>query len=360
MNIIFDGRWVRTDFHDGISRYSTGLINGFVENKIPIKVLLHDESQLNVLPDGIDYILANHPVSVKELFIARKLNKLKADVVFSPLQVMGFWGRKYKLILTLQDIIYYKHPKPPTQLPTPIRITWRLFHTTKWPQRTLLNRADHIATVSETSKKFIKDYDLTKKQISVIYNASSLNLQKNELNNKRTKNIIYMGSFMPYKNVEVLIKGMKYLPDEFELHLLSKISNARKNELKKIIAPNKKVIFHNGVSDEKYIELLKNAFCLASGSKEEGFGLPIVEAQQLGTPVICTDMEIFKEVAGEGALFFDPDSPKDFANKVASLNDERITDQLVKKGYAQAEKFSWKKSAKTLHDLYEKIHNSEN
>lgn len=360
MNMFFDARWIQTDYHDGISRYTAGLIQGFTDNDIPIKVLIHDERQLEKLPKGVDYVLINNPVSARELFVARKLNKLGADVVFSPLQVMGFTGRKYKLILTLQDIIYYRHPKPPTHLAQPIRVVWRLFHVTRWPQRLLLNRADHVATVSHTSKKFINERGLTARDISVIYNASSLDLPKATDHTDRKKDIVYMGSFMPYKNVEVLIKGMKYLPHDFTLHLLSKISKSRKAELEQLIAPGVNVKFHNGISDEDYIDLIKDAYCVATGSKEEGFGLPIVEAQQIGTPVICSDMEIFHEVAGEGALFFDSDSPKDFAEQVKKLGDPKFMLSMIKKGHTQADKFSWKNSAKNLHDLYIKLHNEPN
>ena len=114
---------------------------------------------------------------------------------------------------------------------------------------------------------------------------------------------------MPYKNVEVLIKGMAHLSPDFTLHLLSKVLEDRKAELSKLIKPNVNVVFHNGVSDEEYLKLLQGAYCLASASKEEGFGLPIIEAQMIGTPVVCSDMTIFHEVAGNGALFFDYNFP---------------------------------------------------
>ena len=355
MNMFFDARWIRTDFHDGISRYTAGLVQGMENNNFPVTYLLHSPEQLKMLPPGIKYVMVNNPVSIKEFFIAFKLNKLGADVVFSPMQVMGFVGRRYKLILTLQDIIYYRHPKPPTFLPQYIRIIWRLFHITKWPQRLLLNRADFISTVSKTSKKFINEFDLTNLEIGVVYNASSLNLSQKKTS-QRTKDIIYMGSFMPYKNVEVLIKGMAYLPHDFTLHLLSKISVERKIELEKLIKPGINVRFHNGVSDTNYIKILQNAFCLATGSKEEGFGLPIIEAQQLGTPVICSEMEIFREVAGKGALFFKSDSPKQFAALVLKLNDSKLTSKLIKNGFEQAAKFSWSKSAKTLYSYCEKLY----
>lgn len=359
MNIYYDARWTRTDFHDGISRYGAGIMQGFKDNKIPITILIKDKKQLKMLPSDLPYLLVNDPLSIKEFFIARKLNKLGADVVISPFQIIGTLGRKYKLIVTLHDTIYYLHPKPPANVTGLARGIWRLFHLVKWPQRMLLNSADKVATVSKYSKTNIEKLRLTKREIVVIYNAPSLDPAKAHRSKETTKNIIYMGAFMPYKNVEVLIKGMAHLPPDFTLHLLSKILDNRKAELTKLIRPNVNVVFHNGVTDEEYIELLRGAFCLASGSKEEGFGLPIIEAQIIGTPVVCSDMTIFHEVAGDGALFFDYDSPQQFADQVNKLNDPEFVSGLVEKGHIQANKFSWKQSSKTLYDICVKLVNTK-
>jgi glycosyltransferase involved in cell wall biosynthesis len=357
MKIFYDARWTRIDFHDGISRYTAGVVQGFKDNNIPITLLIHDKRQLDKLPSDMPYVIVNNPISFRELFLARKLNKLGADVVCSPLQIMGSFGRKYKLILTLQDIIYYHRPKPPTNLPAYIRIVWRLFHCAKWPQRFILNAADYVATVSHQSKIFIQDMRLTDRDIVVVYNASSLDLSHLKKNVSRTKSIIYMGSFMPYKNVEVLIRGMKYLPHDYTLHLLTKVLPDRKKELETLIEPGVNVVFHNGTEDAEYIDLLQHATCLATGSTEEGFGLPIVEAQTVGTPVVCNDMAIFHEVAGNGALFFDNDSPKQFADHVLSLESEKLRQDLIKKGHEQAKKFTWKKSANALYGVCQKLVN---
>jgi len=358
MNIYYDARWTRTDFHDGISRYGAGIIEGFKENNIPITILIKDLRQLKMLPGDIPYLLVNEPLSVKELFIAYKLNRLGADVVVSPFQIIGTLGRKYKLIVTLHDTIFYLHPKAPTFLSLSQRIVWRLFHMAKWPQRLLLNNADKVATVSNYSKNSISELKLTKREIVVIYNAPSLEQSQMQRGKEKTNNIIYMGSFMPYKNVEVLIKGMAFLPKDFTLHLLSKCMDDRMQELKKLIEPGVKVVFHNGVSDDEYIKLLQSAYCLASASKEEGFGLPIIEAQTIGTPVVCSDMTIFHEVAGDGALFFDFNSPKQFADQVSKLQDQKFLQSLVDEGHKQAEKFTWKQSAKTLYKICQDLYNN--
>jgi glycosyltransferase involved in cell wall biosynthesis len=351
MKLYVDARWVRTDFHDGISRYTAGIIKGLTENKIPFTVIIHDKKQLKMIEPDVPFVLFDNPLSINELSTAKRLNQLGAEIVFSPFQIFGSWGRKFKLLLTLHDTIYYLHPQAPTYLPLGSRIVWRIFHLTKWPQRMLLNSADRVVTVSNYSKKNIQKLKLTKREICVIYNAPSHIDKTAESDKKLTKNILYMGSFMPYKNVEVLIKGMNLIPHEYTLHLLSKISTERKAELSKLVGEGVKVEFHNGTSDEDYIGLLRNAFCMASASKEEGFGLPIIEAMQIGTPVVCSDMEIFHEVAGDGALFFDFDSPNEFAEQVTKLSNPQTRQELIDKGFEQAKKFTWKQSTKTLYDI---------
>jgi glycosyltransferase involved in cell wall biosynthesis len=359
MNIFIDARWTRMDYHDGISRYTAGIVKGFKDAKIPMTVLIHDKRQLNLLPSDVPYKIINNPISFAEFFVARKLNKMGADVVYSPLQVMGSWGRKYKLILTLQDIIYYRFPKPPTNLPLWIRFFWRTFHMAHWPQRWLLNHADYIGTVSHNSKKFITEMHLTDREIVVAYNASSFDLSKIKPATKRTKNIIYMGSFMPYKNVEVLIRGLKHLPHDYSLHLMSRIAPDRKIELEKMIPSGCNVVFHNGTTDEEYIDLLNNAAVLATGSKVEGFGLPIGEAQTLGTPVVLNDMEIFHEVAADGALYFEADNDKQFAEQVLKLEDPEVFKDQVAKGHKQAANFAWSKSAEALYEVCKQLVNNK-
>ncbi len=343
MKIIVDARWTQTEFHDGISRYGSSLITAL--HKIhPITVLIHDKKQLKFLPKKIPYVLVNNPISPHELLLPRKLNQLGADVVFSPLQYMGIWGRNYKLILTLQDLIYYRHPKPPTFLALPIRIIWRLFHFSYWPQRLLLNQADTVVTVSHTSKKYIQQNNITKRPITVVYNAPSplkLKLQK------PTKKLVYMGSFMPYKNVETLIAALEFLPD-YELHLLSTINPKREKELVEIAGKDARIEFYGGVTDKEYSGLLASAHALVTASKEEGFGLPIIEAMSVGVPVVCSDIEIFHEVAGDAGLFFNPDSADDFAKKVRQLEKKKFRLELTAKGKSQAKKFDWHTSAKTL------------
>src|SRR5690606_3220304 len=117
-----------------------------------------------------------------------------------------------------------------------------------WPQRLVLKGADLITTVSETSAKDIKNTNMTKLTPTVVYNAPQQFKTTPILASKEVQNIVYMGSFMLYKNVETLIKGMEWLPGR-TLHLLSRITVARRQELQALVPEGANVIFHNGVTD---------------------------------------------------------------------------------------------------------------
>lgn len=351
MNVVVDARWTRTDAHDGISRYGAGLIEAL--NRLhPVTMLIHDERQLRLLPSGVAYLKVNSPFSPRELLLSRTLHRLGADVVFSPLQVIGGFRRNYRLILTLHDLIYYRHPRPPSFLPLPVRIVWRLYHKAFWPQRILLNRADAVVTVSETTKKLIADHRLTRRPVTVVHNAPSPLLAPAVPGNdtRGRRDLVYMGSFMPYKNVETLIAGMALLPG-YVLHLVSRIAPKREAELRALIPAGAEVVFWHGISETDYQKLLAGAAALVTASRDEGFGLPIIEAMHAGAPVVCSELAIFHEVTAGHAVFFEPGSPEDFAASVSTVENPTARAALVSSARERAENFTWAASAERLLDL---------
>ncbi|MCI2423810.1 glycosyltransferase family 4 protein [Saccharopolyspora sp. K220] len=363
MNVVVDARWTRTDQHDGISRYGASLIEA-LHHLHPVTMLIHDERQLRLLPSGVPHLKVNSPFSPRELWLSRTLNRLGADVVFSPLQVIGGFRRNYRLVLTLHDLIYYRHPQPPGFLPLPVRVAWRAYHKAFWPQRVMLNRADAVVTVSDTTRKLIAAHRLTRRPVTVVHNAPSP-LPEDSAADRGEKGaepgavresmggpreLVYMGSFMPYKNVETLIAGMALLP-EYRLHLVSRIAPEREAELRAQLPPGVDVVFWRGIGESDYQELLGRASALVTASRDEGFGLPIIEAMNAGTPVVCSDLEIFHEVTGGHAKFFEPGSAKDFATAVREVADPRARADLVAAARGQAAKFSWANSAERLLEL---------
>jgi len=274
--------------------------------------------------------------------------------VVCPMQTMGTLGRKYGLVLTLHDLIYYEHPAPPGFLPAPVRLLWRLYHKAFWPQRVLLNRADIVATISHTTEALMAKYRLTKRPVRIVGNAPQPGQQPRDPEDGADKSLLYMGSFMPYKNVETMIRGMAGLP-EFTLHLLSRITPQRRAELEALVPAGADVRFHNGVTDEEYNALLAKATALVSLSRAEGYGLPLVEAMALGTPVIASDIPIFREVGSDAASYVDPDSPAAFTAAVQELRDRQFWQKCSRRSVERAADFSWEDSARQLLSVAEEI-----
>jgi len=343
--LFFDARYIRVDHHDGISRFSAGLLAA-LNNKTDVTAVISDLRQLERLPQGIKFVKISDPTSPFEPFAALKLNKLGAKAVFSPMQTMGSFGRRFKLVLTVHDLIYYRHPNPPPSFNLFVKILWRLYHLSYWPQRFLLNRADAVVTVSATTKALIEKHSLTKKPVQVVYNAAD-ELAATIPKQAASKTLVYMGSFMDYKNVEVLIRGMSFLP-EYELHLLSRVSPERKRELEALVSPTPRLVFHNGVSDAEYAQILSQATALVSGSRDEGFGIPVIEAMSLGVPAVISNIDIFREIGADAAIYFDQESPESFARAITALDDSKNWTVTSKRSRVQAAKFNWNDSADAL------------
>lgn len=356
MKIIFDARYLRTDFHDGISRYSLELGRALNARR-PLTFLICDPAQADLLPEGARTILFHSPTSWKEPFSALLLNRYRPDIVVSPMQTIGSLGRRFKLILTLHDLIYYRHSTPPHNLPWLIRVGWRIYHASYSFQRAALNAADMVMTVSQTSRAEILAARLTKRPILVATNAPQ---QLDELlhtpvdHTKTPTNLIYMGSFMPYKNVETLIRGMAELPG-YTLHLLSRVKPDRKAELQQLIPENASVVFHNGVTDERYARLLADRALLVTASLAEGFGIPVAESLAIGVPAVISDLAIFHEVGGEGARYFDPNDPHAFAVEVKEASKPLTYRHLGERGNRHIQQFSWQRSAEALDQALEQL-----
>ena len=364
MRLFMDGRYIRTDFHDGISRFSHSLIHAVAELTTPT-VIIHDPAQRALLPDSVDVVEFHAPTSVLEPLSAHKLNAYQPDVVFSPMQTIGSTGRKFGLILTLHDLIYYQHRTPPRDLPQFVRGLWYLYHLSYLPQRMLLNGADAVTTVSQTSQRLIRKHRLTTRTVHVVSNAPPQVETPRDPAGPRQKILVYMGSFMDYKNVETLVSALQHLP-QYQLHLCSRITDARRHELvefaKRHHVGASQLQFHNGIDDADYRKLLRESTALVTMSRSEGYGLPVAEAMAEGTPAIMSNLEIFEEIGGlanPGAAFVDITSsqaPRQLAEHVHALENDKAFVRASTGAVRQANTFRWEDSAGTLLNLAEDIH----
>lgn len=344
MKIIFDCRYTRLGRHDGISRYGARLVEELAKLH-PVTMLISDPRQLEMLPD-LPWVMGPDPTAITEPWVARTVNRYEPDVVFTPMQTMGPGGRQYALVTTVHDLIYYRHRTPPRDLNQALRLLWRVYHLWVGFQRAVLNRADAHLVDSETTRDLMVRYRMTRNPMHVVLLGTEQPNPTPVREAPSTKELVYMGSFMPYKNVDLLVSAMATLPG-YRLRLMSRVSDAERARLTSL-APEGSVEFLNGATDEQYEDALRSATALVSASRDEGFGLPVVEGQALGTPALLSDTAIFREIGGDAAGYFDPDSVDSFVAAVRALEDPVEWERRSRASTEWAKRYNWPDAARQL------------
>jgi len=118
----------------------------------------------------------------------------------------------------------------------------------------------------------------------------------------------------------------------------------------------KDIIFTDFVADEQLAWLYQNARAYVFPSLMEGFGLPGLEAMLYGTPVVSSNATCLPEVYEDAAHYFDPKDIIQMADAINDvLTDKKLRDELVQKGFKQAKKYSWKRTAEQTLDVYKHV-----
>jgi glycosyltransferase involved in cell wall biosynthesis len=115
---------------------------------------------------------------------------------------------------------------------------------------------------------------------------------------------------------------------------------------------NSRIKFLGRVSDEELINYYRNAVCFIFPSLYEGFGIPVIEAQACGCPVISSNSSSLHEVLGESAIMCNSSDIEGFANAMKSIyEDDTLRNTIISKGFENTKRFSWEKSAKKIENL---------
>jgi glycosyltransferase involved in cell wall biosynthesis len=302
------------------------------------------------------------PFAYSHMLITAYLMKEGLDVFHSPITSLPLTYPK-KSIVTVHDLAIYKNPG---WFPSQIFSTKLLV-----PQS--LRKADKIIAVSESTKNDLKEiFNVPNKKIKVVHEGGVTN--KIKVKNKSIDSlakfklwsnyIIFIGTLEPRKNVVTLLRAYKKVLDSGErfrkCQLVLAGYKGYKNEEVfseiRALRLSQQVKYIGYVTQNQKIELLKKACCFTFPSSYEGFGLPVLEAMALGTPVITSNISSMPEVAGKAALLVDPEKEQDIAKALKRiLEDKKLQDNLRQKGLEQAKKFSWERCALETIKVYESL-----
>jgi glycosyltransferase involved in cell wall biosynthesis len=269
------------------------------------------------------------------------------DVLFVPVHTFPLIHPK--LVITVQGLEFERLPKM-------YPFFKRLF--LRWMTKRNIRKADKIIVPSQNTKNdLIEFYHADSSKIFVVHHGvgnplSVETLVKAEAD-KYGPYILYLGRGDQRKNIQGLIKAFKILKQDHSIP--HKLVLAGPNIGYKIYKELKNDVICTGyVDDAEKWSLLKNADVFVFPSFYEGFGIPVLEAQKVGTPVVAASTSSFPEVLGDprhggasSALLVNPYHPAEIAEAIHKIiRNQNFSDELVKRGYENVQQFSWLKCAK--------------
>lgn len=175
--------------------------------------------------------------------------------------------------------------------------------------------------------------------------------------NRREPYALFVGSRTLYKNFQLVLEAMKTSewPDTMKLVVAGPPFSISEEQLLRGFGISSNVTHAGRVADEELRNLYKGASCFLFPSKQEGFGLPVLEAQLSGCIPILSDIPVFHETAGEGAIFFDPTSPLSLARSVQRARDNQVHSRLMPAINSNPHRYSWDETANATLKVYKSV-----
>ena len=246
-------------------------------------------------------------------------------------------------VITVYDLAFYHYPKWFSK-------KFVLAYNFLIPR--ICRNSKHIFTDSEYVRKDIsKSYSIDNTKITTIYGSYSEIFKCNS--NQKESLILAVGSIDPRKNLLALINIFKDIKD-VKLMIVGQENKVFSSLGIKDLPDN--IVFTGYVNDIDLVDLYNKASLFVYPSFFEGFGIPPLEAQACGTPVVCSNTTSLPEVGKDSVIYCDPYSLKDIREKIELvLNDKDLQNQLRTKGFDNIKRFSWKRSANKMIKIIEEL-----
>lgn len=310
--------------------------------KLPeINCLINSDETMN-----FDYMLSVHPLNVIHSF-------------FPP---FDFNNKKCGKVITVHDLRPILHPE------------WTmsgLRACLDGPIRRAAQNADVVVTDSKYSKKdIVEHYGIREDKVKVVYcglypedRYSGIGKPLDNKGILKDKYILSVSAIDLNKNQNGLIESFsifkeRYKDCDMKLVLAGSIrDNAAIVEVRnKYPQAAKDIIFTGYVSDEELVWLYRNAYAFMYPSFFEGFGLPILEAMSVGNAVISSNTTSMPEVGGDAVCYCNPYDMESMVNSIERVVlNEQYRMELKEKAVVQAAKFSYKKAAQELMEIYRRF-----
>lgn len=374
MRIGIDARLYGTK-HGGIGRYTEEVIRNLeqIDQINEYFIFLARDNFNDYQPKNPKFHKVSADFKVygifEQLLYPFLLYKYKLDLVHFPhFNAPIMYSKKF--IVTIHDLIISHYPSSRATTLHPLLYKAKLGAYNLLIQK-VSKKADKILTVSNYTKNdIVKFLKASPDKIIVVYNGVDLP-DKSAGDNCEDilqefgivdKYLLYVGSAYPHKNLEKLVEAFSVIKKDYpQLQFILGGKNSFFYERLKqsvettdnLAAIKDSIIFTDYLSDAKLACLYKKAELYVFPSLIEGFGIPPLEAQTYGVPVVSSNATCLPEILGDSALYFDPENISDMTGKIClALASTDIRNELIKKGTDNIKKYSWRKMAVEIHNLY--------
>ncbi len=293
----------------------------------------------------------------KETKQAKPILHITNQQLAFPLYMMSKEQRK-RSIVTVHDVIPMQYPlfKQATHL------RWKALDQFFFKKSIYaVSKAEIVICVSHATKKaFLAHVRYPEEKVKVVYEYPAPEFKEKNMK-RRQYNILYVGSEMPHKNVDSLLKAVALVKKIIKEICLIKIGRPQwpgaRNSLvlqAKELGISNNIIWNEEV--DNLVDMYNQATILVLPSLHEGFGFPVVEAMACGCPVLCSSNGSLPELGGDAALYFNPRNEYEMAERIIMiLKNKQLQRRMSKKGLKQVNNFTQKLFEEQMSFIYNSI-----
>lgn len=355
MQVVYDNIIYSLQKAGGISIYWTELIKRIVKAE-PVE--FYEKSNENIFRKEINILTKEeNSINFRILRYLPFLKKLPPKSIFHSSYFRTSFQKDIVKIVTVYDFTYEYYRSGLA----------KFIHS--WQKNLAIKNADGVICISNSTKNDLFKFlpKTNKEKVKTIYISAGEEFYKIEnLSDKLTnskfeilkdkKVILYVGDRKSsYKNFSLAVETVSQLE---EYILVSVGAGEISEDEQKLIDDNIEGRFYHflGISSDELNILYNLSFCLLYPSSYEGFGIPILEAMRAGCPVVSTNFSSIPEVAGDAAILVNDIYVENFVKSIKTIGKDNTREELIQKGFIQAQKFSWDKCFEETIKFYEEVY----
>lgn len=360
--------------HTGIGRYVMELVSWIIKLDQKTKFTIFtttDQTKhipraknVNIIPVDIRHYTLQEQIQLPKIFHQQSLDLIHIPHFNAPLFL------RIPFVVTIHDLLWHEVMGYQVTTLNPLVYTAKYLGY-RLVVKNAINKSQKIITPSKWVKNKILDrFSVDAEKITVANEGINKNFTRKKTDSnlspslKRSTAIekpflVYTGSLYPHKNIKTLIKALKIVNKQSSKQVSLAIVSARSiftHKTRQLAYKHDQehhVKFLGFLSDIKLSQLYQHALALVQPSTSEGFGLTGLEAMAVGVPVISSHAAALPEIYEEAALYFNPKSSKDLSQKINQLlNDKNLQNSLGAAGKKQVKKYSWRKMAQEILEIY--------